>query len=341
MAIEVSQLSPQQSMLMAAYDTAKPLRPKSYLNMFTDKAAIASDTTILEVDIIKYKNIQAEIVKKGEGGKKIAAPQYFTRMKMTPGDIVANQVLTSKELELMQAGETSTFRIGGKTIQTGMQLMARKTEWLKESIEQTKNAMCAEAVTNGIVYNTDKNDFMDYGIPAAVAMTYDNTTVFLAKLLEHFSEFRKINGATQTRSLLGIDLAKKILGDTLFQDTMYKMGYTNIAQNITVDQMGFLIGVFLGKTLEQSDFAPDKNGVDIVKGNQIKLIDTTKLVAGYAALEVKVNAEAAPDLWKGDIWVDVDTGSKQIAKSTLFAKSGFFPVILDANAIYTIDVDVK
>ena len=333
-------ITPQQRMLIGAYEGLPVLEPTPYLDLFTKGTPWVSETTQLEFDYKINKNVGADLVTKGSTGKGIITPNEFKRVKITPGDIVATDVLTARELELMQAGNTQIFRVGGQNIQTGTQLAARKSQYMKNAIAKRKNIMAAQAINGGIVYNTDSSDYIDYGIPTAKTMTYNTSTIFLAELADKFAEYRKITGMNQDKTLIGIDIVKKILGDTKFQDTMYKLGYTNITKDMSVKEAGLVVGVFLGKMLEQADVAFDDKGVDIVNGNVIKMLSTSQLNQGFAAIEVKKTMESAPELWAGDIWIDIDGGSKMVPVSTIFARCGWFPIIIDPNSIYTVNVTI-
>lgn len=338
MAIKEKTLSPQQKMLMGAYYAAKPLNNTAWLNLFEKTTPLMSKTKTLEIDFIKSRNQVADVVKKGAKGRSSENQEYFTKKVITPGDIYQEIELSWDELSQMQAGETEVFIIGGQAVKTGEQLAARKTQWLKTAVNNAKNMMCADVVNNGIAYNTDKTDYLDYGIPSAVSASYTTNDYLLDLLSEHFLQYRKQCGMSQDRTLIGADVARQMLKDSKMQDTMYKLGYTNSAKDLTADEMALIIGTFLGKKLEQMDISPDRHGVDIIPGNVIKMINTSKLTMGYAAIGVKATADSPPESWLGDIWVDIDTGTKSIPKSVLFARSGAFPIVLDANSIYTLNL---
>lgn len=336
MPITQSNLSPQQKMLMGAYYAAKPLNNTAFADLFKGGVPIMSATKTLEIDVIKSKVQAADVVKKDGKGKPIENQEYFTRKTITPGDIYAEIELSTNELTQMQAGETEVFIIGGKAVQTGTQLAARKAQWLLTSMENAKNIMCTQAINDGIVYNTDKKDYLDYGISPAIPINYKTSDYLLAILSEHFVNYRRRTGKSQNKTLIGADIAIQMLKDTKVQDSMYKLGYTNAANNLSTNDMALIIGNFMGKLLEQMDISPDNHGVDIIPGNIIKLLDTNSLTMGYAAISVKTSSDAAADLWKGDVWVDIDTGKKSDPKSVMFARSGAFPIIIDSNTIYTL-----
>lgn len=338
MAIKEKTLSPQQKMLMGAYYAAKPLSNTAWLSLFEKTTPIMSVTKTLEIDVIKSRNQVADVVKKGAKGRSSENQEYYTRKTITPGDIYQEITLSWDELTQMQAGETEVFIVGGQAVKTGEQLAARKTQWLKTAMNNAKNMMCADVINNGIAYNTDKRDYLDYVIPAAVTASYTTNDYLLALLSEHFIQYRKQAGMSQDRTLIGSDVARQMLKDSKMQETMKNLGFTNVAQNLTAYQISLVIGTFLGKTLEQMDISPDAHGVDIIPGNVIKMINTSQLTMGYAAIGVKATSDSPANSWQGDVWVDIDTGTKSIPTSVLFARSGAFPVVLDANSIYTLNL---
>lgn len=333
-------ISPMQTMLMGAYAGLPVLEPTPFLDLFRNKPNFVSSTLELAFDVKINKQTAASLVEKGAKGKGSITPNTWVRKKVTPGDIYDEDSLSATELAQMQAGETEVFLIGGKPIKTGQQLAEMKLQRIKNSIEKRKNIMCTQLINDGKIYDSYGNVMLDYEIPAADTMTYNGSTVFLAEFSKKIAAFRKRTGLMPDRSLIGADIVEKMLGDTLVQDTMYKLGYTNIAQNLTVNEKALVIGTFMGQTLEQMDLSFDAKGVEIIPGNVIKLLATDQLRNGYTAIEVVKDINMAPELWNGDIWTDIENMSKSVAKAKIFARSGYFPIVVDSQAIYTINVTI-
>ncbi len=334
-------ISPMQTMLMGVYNGLPVLEPTPFLNLFRDKPSFVSTTEELSFDVKINKALAASLVEKGAKGKGSVTPNNWVRKKVVPGDIYDEDILTAKELAQMNAGETEVFLIGGKPIRTGQQLAEMKLLRIKNSIEKRKNIMAAQLINNGIILDSNGKTMLDYEIPTADTMTYSGTTVFLAELGKKLAAYRKLTGLSPDRTLIGADVVEKMLGDTKVQDTMYKLGYTNVAKDLTADERALVIGTFMGQVLEQMDLSFDAKGVEIVAGNVIKMISTAQFRNGYTALEVIKDINAAPELWNGDIWSDIENSSKSVAKSKIFARCGWFPIVVDSQSIYTINVTIS
>lgn len=334
-------LSPTQTMLMGAYTGLPVLEPTPFYNLFKDKPAFVSISEELAFDVKINKAIAAALVEKGAKGKGSITPASFIRKKVVPGDIYDEDILTAKELAQMTAGETEVFMINGQPIKTGQQLAEMKLMRIKNSIEKRKDIMCAQLINDGKVYDSDGNLMLDFEIPAADTMTYNGSTVFLAELAKKIALYRKITGLVPDKILIGADVVEKMLGDTKVQDTMYKLGFTNIAKDMTATDTALVIGTFMGQMLQQMDLSFDAKGVQIIPGTVIKMLSTSQFRNGYTALEVLKTANGIPELWNGDVWTDVSSPNKEIPKAKIFARSGYFPIVVDAQSIYTINVTIS
>lgn len=341
MAISQNSLSPLQITLLGVLEGLPQTEPTPFLNMFANAPVVSSATDILEFDYRVNKNKTAELLKKGSRGKEVQMANDWLRVRIQPGEQIAKDIITADELKRMMAGETEVFRIGGQQIKTSQQLAQMKMQSIKDSIVKRQNIMCAQLINDGNVYFSDGVNSLDYDIPVEKTVNYDANTVILSEIRKMLSDYRKITGLMPDKILIGASIVDKMLGDVKVQDTMYKMGYTNVAQGLEATEKALIIGTLLGQTLEQMDFSFDDKGVEIIADNKIKMLSTSQFRRGYTALNAINPATNLPDLFLGEYWTGIESVDSIGAKATLFGKSGFFPIVIDPKSIQTWNVVIE
>ena len=280
--------------LLAGAETYKPY---PFLEIFK-KAQILpmTDGEYIEFDYVKDIVTTAELNKRANSKNtaKVKEPE-FRRVQLTPGEIFNSQSLTATELNRMQAGKTQVITIGGQAIDSSEQVSRRKLQRIRESISSRMNIMCTQLFNDGVVRGKDDAILWDFNLPEKRKATYSAAEGFLKLVKKINREYIKINGGMPADGfLIGSEIADKILEDEKLQDTMYKLGMTDIGKDLTADEKSRIIGVFMGQMLKEMPYSFDENGADIIGGNIIKLYNTQMLARGYAGIEIK-NENGLPD----------------------------------------------
>jgi hypothetical protein len=345
MAMTLGQLPAQLKTHLGILSGLQPSMPTPFYDIFKNAPIITGNvqTDKIVFNYLVRKEFAAGLRKKGLGSNAMrkVKDNAWIKVEIEPGEIADSQVLTASELSQLQAGQTEEFIIGTQTIKTNEQLAEMKFQLLKDSVMRRADIMCAQLINDGKVQFSNGIDEYDYLIPAADAEVYNSSSGFLVLIKKLIMNFRKRTGRLPNRVLIGTDIVDAILQDDILQKTMYTMGFNNIANNVVANNLGLVLGQFMGQNLEQMDFAFDEKGTEIIAGNVIKLIDTTQLRRGYAPIDVINPATNMPDKWMGDFWTGTHVESPIDARATLFVKSGFFPILVDPVAIQTANVTIS
>ena len=342
MAISLEGLAPQVQTHIGLLSGTKTFRPYPYWNIFRSAPVLPIGRTgNVEFDYLVDSVTTASVNKRGNNkSPEKVADREFRRVSLTPTEIFTSQSLTAAELLQMQPGNVEIMTVGGKAIPAAEQVVQRKLQRLRDSIDARKNVMCTQLLNNGKVYAENGNLEFDFNIPAAVAASYTAASGFLKLVKDINREYIKQNeGMPADRFLIGSDIADALLQDEKLQTTMYHLGYTNVGQNLTSDEKSRIIGVFMGQNIEEMGYSFNEKGVDIISGTTVKLINTGMIAQGYAAIEIQ-NAQGLADYYLGDEFVDVQPGTKLNPTAFLFAKSGFMPVVVDPVSIQTYTVSI-
>lgn len=337
MSISIGNLPPQIKANYGILSGLAPTFPTPFRDMFMTAPMLAGTKAGTIKFSYRVGNTKAaELLKKGSisGIKKIRG-QYWREVELTPGEIFASTALTATELTQMQPGGNEVWMIGGEIIPTSSQLANEKLQELKDAAAARENIMATQLINNGIVLNSDGIDYIDYLIPAAQTATYSTAAGFLPLVKRIKTDFRKANGVNETDFLIGSDIVDKMLVDSALQQTMFNLGMTNIGKDLTVDEKQMVVGTFMGSYLKQMELSFDADGVQIIAGNTIKLIDRSKFRRGQAPIEIINPTTNLPDIALMDYWTDIEIGTKKNASAELFLKGGFFPIVLDPVAIQT------
>jgi len=343
MAITLSGLTPQVQTNIGLLAGTKTYRPYPYWNIFKSAGVLPIGRTgNVEFDYLLDSVVTAKVNKRGNNkAPEKVADREFRRVSLTPTEIFASQSLTASELLQMQPGSVEIMTVGGKAIPSSEQVIQRKLQRLRDSIDARKNIMCTQLLDDGKVYAENGNLEFDFNIPAAVSASYSTSDGFLKLVKDINREYIKNNnGMPADRFLIGSDIADALLQDEKLQTTMYHLGYTNVGQNLTSDEKSRVIGVFMGQNIEEMAYSFNEKGINIIEDNTIKLLNTGMLAQGYAAIEIQ-NTQNLPDYYLGDEFIDVQPGDKLNPTAFLFAKSGFMPVVIDPISIQTYNVTIS
>ena len=320
-----------------------PAYPRPFADMFLQAPLLPG--TISETIKWRYpvdKTKAAQLMKRGGNhGVKKVEDTYFVTVTMEPGIIEAVQALTVGELTQLQATGLEEWLISGQRTPTNEMLAADKFMILKEAILERMNIMASSLINDGIVAFANGTDQWDFNIPDEIAKTYSSSTGIITIVAEALRDFQKINRKMPTDFLIGETIATKMLEDAKFQTSMRNLNYSNVASGLTANEQALIIGQVMGKELQQMNLSFDENGVQIIGGTKMKLLDRSQFRRGQGAIPVKNPTTKLPDLALMDYYPTVDEGTELDPTAQLILKNGFFPVVIDPRAIQTYAVTIS
>lgn len=314
----------------------------NYLNMFTGNAALApTATTEIEFDVKVGRTKVAQLKKRNEVGTTILSDEWI-RVKVKPGMISASNPVSASDYNKMMAGEVEVL-MGGELVKTPNSFLQNGIERLRNSIDARKEIMCAQAVGNGVIVSSDGTVTWDYKLPKILPVTW-TTSVGIVKIIsDGIREFRKRNNKMPNKIQIGATIADAMLKDDDFlaqAQALNTGGKVNIANAIASDK-ALVIGQVLGQIVEEMDMSFDEFGVSIINDNHIRFLDTTTFRSSYAGIEIKDPATKLPAMLAADVFVSVDEGTESNPTANIFAKSAFFPIISNTNAILRYNVTIS
>ena len=321
----------------------QPTYPTPFRDLFMSAPMLAGTKSQTIEFSYMIRNVKAAelMKKKGITGIKKIKDNYWRKVVIETGELSAAQSLTADEITLLQPGGNAVWMVGGEMIPTTNQLAQQKIQLMLDAIAIRENIMCTQLINTGIVTSSDGDDTWTFGIPAAQAKTYSDAASFLVMVKDIIQDYRKATGKLPNRFLIGSDIVDKMLIDTALQTTMYNLGMTNIGRDMTSDEKALVIGHFMGQNLQQMDLSFDENGVNIIAGNVIKLLDTSQFRKGQAPIQIINPSTELPDIFLGDYFADTQVDDKKNASAEMFLKSGFFPVVIDPVSIQTYTVTIS
>ena len=317
--------------------------PRAFADMFLSAPLLAgtkAETIKWRYPVAKAK--AAQLMKRGgnHGVKKIE-DNYFVEVSIKPGVIEAIQNLSADELTQMQPGGIEEWLVDGQNIPTSSMLAAEKFAILKEGVLERINIMATQLINDGKVYFYNTDNYWDFDIPAAQAKTYSASNGIIKIVREALVSFQKVNRKMPTDFLIGDTIVDKMIADEAFQNATYKLGFTNIARDMEADDMALIIGQVMGQTLKQMNLSFDENGVQIISGSSMKLLDRSQFRRGQGAIPVKNPTTKLPDLALMDYYPVVDEGTELDPTAKLILRNGFFPVVIDPRAIQSYTVTIS
>jgi hypothetical protein len=340
--ITLGGLSPLTRTHIGILAGSKTYKPYPYLDIFKQAPILpTTNAAYIEFDVMEDRVTTAELVERGKGkGTEKAREAGFKRHTVVPGEIYVDQSLTANELLQMQPGQPQVMVIGGVPVTTAEQVSQRKIQRLRESLDNRKNIMCTQALNDGIVVGKGNSILWNNNLQPARTATYSAVSGFL-KLVRTINEqyIKSNDGMPADKFLIGSDIADAILKDAALQQTMYYLNMSNIGRDLTANEKTRVIGTFMGQVVQEMGYSFNENGVSIIGGNQVKLINTGMLAQGYAAIEVQL-ASGLPGFYVGDEYIDIQEGTKKNPTASIFAKSGFMPIITDPISVQTWTVTI-
>lgn len=345
MTVVYSSLDEQTKTHLGILSELPPSMPTPFYDMWKNAPVVTGNATTKKLKWSWYlrKVIVAMLIEKGSTlpGLDKVKDNEWREAEIEPGETVALQSITAAELTALQPNGTDTFMIGGQQIKTSDQLAVEKYQFIKDAIVRRYEIMCAQLIKDGVVHFSDGKSSYDFQIPAAEKVTYSATQGFLKLVKTALVKYKKRNGMVPDKFLIGSDIVDAILMDKDLQETMKNLNFTNVAKDVLVNNFALIVGTFMGQVLEQLDITFDEKGVEIMPGNQIKLLNTKQFKRGYAAIPVMNPATKIPDHWLGDFWTSIKVGDDLNPQSTLIGKGGFFPIVVDPATIYTLEVTIE
>ena len=343
MAVTYNTATPQ---IITNYGLVKGLPaayPRPFADMFLQAPLLPG--TISETIKWRYqvdKTKAAQLMKRGgnHGVSKIE-DTYFVTVSLKPGVIEAIQSLTAEELTQMKPKGLEEWLIDGQSVPTSQMLAADKFAILKESILERINIMASQIINDGKVYFANGVDYWDFDIPTEISKTYSTSNGIIKIVSEALRDFQKVNRKLPTDFLIGETIATKMLEDAKFQTSMRNLNYSNVAGSLTANEKALVIGQVMGQQLEQMNLSFDENGVQIIEGTKMKLVDRTQFRRGQGAIPAKNPTTKLPDFALMDYYPAIDEGTELNPTAQLILRNGFFPVVIDPRAIQTYDITIS
>ena len=330
-------LTKEQKRFYGVYHETGVFSNNKYLNWFMSGAPIPPTTkTTLQFDVKLNKKRYAQLKKRSEPGI-VLTKNKFARVTIKPGIISDSTPIDADDYQDMTAGEVEVL-MGGEMVKTPSAMLSMGTATVKDGVESRKELMCSQAIATGLITSSDGTVTWDYNLPAVLNVTWDSNTGITKIISDGIREFRKRNGKMPNEIEIGAEIADNMLNDDKYLRQAEVFGY-NIA-TAQAEEKALIIGTVLGQLLKEMDMVFDENGVSVVADDQIRFLDTSAFRPGWAGIAIKDPVTKAPAMLAADVFVSMDEGTESEPTANLFAKSAFFPVIVNTNAILRYKVTI-
>ena len=221
--------------------------------------------------------------------------------------------------------ETSIERTAGQAVYNGQVINTKDYNEVKavtklgESIASGKNRIATDIFFNG-THTNNLGVLFSFALNTAEAVTASNVNNWNIWLAD---EVRKIKraGAKKVMVMAGSNVIEKMINEintASGKKTSTALTYSS-TQYDEINDYNYLETQTVGLTVVQYPLAYAANGDEIDTSNKIHIFGTKGLVQAHAGIKAELNGR--PEMIMDEMWMDIESGTKQNPSELLFAKS--------------------